>query len=491
MKISNLIFFGFLLILLLFTATTYMNFRQAEQVNENSEFFARSTTIVRQLNRFQRNMVNMVSGLRGYLFTGENFFVQAYDSAAAENVSILKELTDLIPDTSVQHTALNEIKAMNDGWLANFGEPLIAAKKSEGLSDSSRAEFRKLYYDKLSTGKEAAFNRRLQEKVRDFSNYEYQMRDIRKDELTATLENTRRISFALTTVSVVVGLAIAFFLAFRISSKIMKMVQLADTIAAGNYDVQNIDEGKDELSRLSKSLNHMAKVLSENIALLQRKNEELGQFAHIVSHDLKAPLRGIDNVVTWIEEDHHNELSPKVKEYVALIKGRLIRAENLIQGILQYSRIGRDLPEKEQVDLNALIGETLETIPRDTSIKVHIQKDLPTIMTERIPLQQVLTNLIANSIKYHDKKQGGEVSVSFKTNTTHHIFTVADNGPGIDKVYHDKIFMIFQTLQERDSFESTGVGLAIVKKILDDRKQTINVESTPGKGASFTFTWPK
>jgi signal transduction histidine kinase len=223
---------------------------------------------------------------------------------------------------------------------------------------------------------------------------------------------------------------------------------------------------------------------------LQRKNEELGQFAHIVSHDLKAPLRGIDNVVTWIEEDHREELTPKIKEYVHLIKGRLVRAENLIQGILSYARVGRDLPEKEEVDLDALIQEIIETIAPETRLTFKVQKHLPIIRTEKIPLQQVLSNLIGNAVKYHDKPQG-EIEVLFKDSANYYTFSVGDNGPGIDKNYHEKIFVIFQTLQERDSFESTGVGLAIVKKILDDRKQTIKVISSPGKGSTFTFTWPK
>ncbi len=490
MKISHLIFVGFLLILIMFSLATYMNFKQAEQVNENSEFFSKSTTIVRHTNRFQRNILNMISGLRGYLFTGENYFMQSYDSAAQENIQIMDDLHSLIPDSTTQWKSLGEIKSLNDQWLNDFAMPLIESKRVSSSSDSSQVAFNKMYREKLVSGTETNISRKLQVKLRDFSNYEYNLRDKRKQELTTAISRTRQISFYLTTVSIFIGLAIAVFLAYRISSRILKMVKMADDIAAGDYNVKTIDEGGDELSSLAKSLNHMARVLAENIALLERKNEELGQFAHIVSHDLKAPLRGIDNVVTWIEEDHGNELTPKVAEYVSLIKGRLVRAENLIQGILLYSRVGREFPQKEEVDLNILIHEAVESIAPESSLSIKIQPDLPVIVTERIPLQQVLSNLIGNAIKYHDKPNG-EVEVKFYENHDHYTFSVRDNGPGIDKNYHEKIFMIFQTLQERDSFESTGVGLAIVKKILDDRKQTIKVNSAPGKGATFNFTWPK
>lgn len=490
MKISNFIFLGFLLILLMFSITTWINFRQAEKVNENSEFFSLSTTVVRHSNRFQRNTLNMVSGLRGYLFTGENYFIQAYDSASLENENILTELGTLVPDSSNQHKILTEIETLNSQWVNEFAAPLIDAKKNSGDSDSSQLAFNALYRQKLITGSERNINRALQSKFRDFTNYEYDLREKRGRILSKSIEDTRIVSFLLTTFSIVIGLAIAIFLAYRISTRIMGMVRMADSIAGGNYSVSIPAAGKDELSKLGQSLNNMSSTLSESITLLKRKNEELDQFAHIVSHDLKAPLRGIDNVVTWIEEDHTGELSPKVKEYISLIRGRLIRAENLIRGILTYARIGRELPTREEVSLSGLFDDIRENLPLRRGLVLTVPTGLPVISAERIPLQQVLANLIGNAAKYHDKATG-RIDVRFRDLKTHYEFAVEDDGAGISKVYHDKIFMIFQTLQERDSFESTGVGLAIVKKILDDRKQTIHVVSEPGKGSIFTFTWQK
>src|SRR5690606_36810419 len=145
-------------------------------------------------------------------------------------------------------------------------------------------------------------------------------------------------------------------------------------MAAGNYEVQTPDRGGDELSQLANSSNHMPEVLSENIRLLQRKNEELDQFAHIVSHDLKAPLRGIDNVITWIEEDHSTELPPKIREYIQLIKGRLVRAENMIRGILLYARVGRQTPERQYINLNSLMQEIVESLAVRPGLKIEIEK---------------------------------------------------------------------------------------------------------------------
>jgi signal transduction histidine kinase len=308
--------------------------------------------------------------------------------------------------------------------------------------------------------------------------------------LAASVQKTKVISFTLTTLSVVAGFFIVIFLAYRISRQVLKLVDMADTIAAGNYEVHTQVQGNDEISRLALSLNHMARVLSQNISELKRKNMELDQFAHIVSHDMKAPLRGIDNVVAWIEEDHATELSPKVSEYLQLIKGRVARGENLINGILSYARIGKEEDQKEEVNVRLLVMDILENFVTTRGLAIDVSPSLPVLYTQKFPLLQVFSNLISNAIKYNNTEKG-EIRIYHKDVGEYFEFFVEDNGPGISKSYHDKIFMIFQTLQERDTFESTGVGLAIVKKILDSRLERIHIQSEPGKGSVFSFTWRK
>lgn len=490
MKISFLILSGFFFILLLFSITTYINYQQAEKVNENSERFARSSTTLRQSNRFQRNILNMVSGLRGYLLTNEVFFIQSYDSAVVENDEILNDLSTLIPDSAQQKHLLLDIEELHERWVTEFANPLLDAKRHSAFSDSSAASFTKLYRKKLASGVEKDIQQNLQRKFREFTNYEYAFREQQKETLTAFVQQTRNISIYLTALSIILGIGIAVFLANHISSGIVKMVQMADAISEGDYSVHMDDRGKDEVSRLTRSLNNMATMLAENIGLLKNKNEELNQFAHIVAHDIKAPLRGIDNVVSWIEEDHSLELSPKVSEYISVIKGRVLRAENLLNGILSYSRIGREVQHKEAVNLNELLEEIKGYLPAKTGIVLHVQPDLPVLFTERLPIYQVFSNLLSNAYKYHDK-ESGIVKVYYKEYERFYNFFVEDNGRGIAKHHQEKIFMIFQTLQERDSFESTGVGLAIVRKILVDRKLDIEVISEPDKGSTFVFTWPK
>ncbi|HWA34268.1 MAG TPA: ATP-binding protein [Cyclobacteriaceae bacterium] len=490
MKIGNTILVSFFLVLLLFAIATYLNSTLARRVDENSERFAQSSLVVRNCNRFQRNVLNLVSGLRAYLLTNEAMFIQAYDSAINENDQILSELANQIRDNPPQKKLLSEIKNLNGMLVQEIAEPLVEAKRASGISDSSKLAFQRLNRAAVLKKMEKNVLLEIQRKVTELTNIEYGYRETQRLELDRSIETTRRISFYLTFVSIIGGLCIAFFLAQYMSTRILKMVKMANGIAQGNYEVRTEVKGKNEFSQLGEALNEMAAILSTNISLLQRKNAELNQLAHIVSHDIKAPLRGIDNVVTWIEEDTSFDLPPKMRGYIDIIKRRIVRTENLLQGLLAYSRVGRELHDVEMVDVNQIVDEIKGYLPADQSERLAVQPALPVFRTRRTPLLQVLSNLIVNAFKYHDKPQG-YVKVFYSNHPDHYRFFVSDNGPGIDVAYHRKIFEIFQTLQDRDSFESTGVGLAIVKKILDDIHQTIRVESEPGKGATFSFTWPK
>jgi len=486
MKISHSIFLSFVFILLLFSITTFINSSLSKTISENEEYFSRSTGIIRNSGRFQRNILTMINGLRGYLITGERSFVESYDAANNENDSILHELSSLLTDSS-QTQLLAEIKVLNDKWTDEFTEPLKQAKMLN--SNTSVEQYNKLYKERYASSNERELLAKLQQKFREFSASEYKMRDIKKTALAASVTHTRNLSVALTIISVITGLIVVILLVRKISRRIKQMTGMANAIADGNFDVNVTGTGKDELTSLAFSLNHMAEMLSKNISLLKRSNRELDQYAHIVSHDLKGPLRGISNVISWIEEDHKNELLPKVAEYLELIRGRVTRAENLIQGLLTYARTDKEAANIETVDLNILMAELFENLPDKANVKFEAAQ-LPVLQTEKILLYQVFYNLLTNAIKYNNKEIK-QVSINYRDNGSVYEFFIEDNGIGIEEQHYSRIFIIFQTLTDRDSFESTGVGLAIVKKILDSKKQAINIISDPGKGSVFSFTWPK
>lgn len=223
---------------------------------------------------------------------------------------------------------------------------------------------------------------------------------------------------------------------------------------------------------------------------LEEANDELRSFAYVVSHDLKAPLRGIGSLVHWICQDYGNLFDEDGKEQLNLLVNRTERMHKFIDGILQYTRAGRGDQEKEEVDLNRLIENLPDLLDIPDHIRVVKRSRLPVIEYEKIAIEQVFQNLIGNAIKYMDKDEG-LVSVDCRPDIGFWEFSISDNGPGIDRKYHEKIFQIFQTLSPRDEFESTGIGLTIVKKIIENNGGRIWVRSKTGEGSTFLFTIPR
>lgn len=226
------------------------------------------------------------------------------------------------------------------------------------------------------------------------------------------------------------------------------------------------------------------------IAQLDRSNKELDQFAYVASHDLKAPLRGISNLSQWIEEDLGEAVTPNARQQLALLRNRVQRMEGLINGILDYSRAGRVRGKPERVDVGGLLAECLELLAVPQTATIDVAEGMPSLVTERVPLQQVFLNLLGNGLK-HAKREDPHVTVSVREAEQDFLFSISDNGPGIAPEFHDRIWGIFQTLEPRDTVEGTGVGLSIVKKIVESRGGRVELRSAEGAGAIFSFTWPR
>jgi len=223
---------------------------------------------------------------------------------------------------------------------------------------------------------------------------------------------------------------------------------------------------------------------------LRKQNEELEHFAYLVSHDLKAPLRGIDSLANFIEIDLKNGHLDDVYLNLDTLKDRAYRMENLIEGILEFSKIGMNESLEEKVDLNQLIQEIIGDIDKPDSFKIEFKTSYPIIIGTRILLIQLFSNLITNGIKHNDKKQG-MIVLDYTEHENEYEFSIEDNGPGIAQKYHEKIFVMFQVLQSSGSYESTGIGLSIVKKIIEKLNGSFRLESDKNKGAKFIVLLPK
>lgn len=276
---------------------------------------------------------------------------------------------------------------------------------------------------------------------------------------------------------------------FRIARPINAMV---DTLFKATreevYEMPKISYRHDEIGKLAQVL----EVFQDNTRKIKQSNEELERFAYIAAHDLKSPLRAVDNISQWLEEDLGDILPEKDKKYMEELRRRIRHMDKLLDDTLEYARIGAKMEPQsdETITGETLIKEIVELLEFPKMFSVKIGTQLSKFQLHKLPLQQVFYNLINNALKHHDKPNG-TIEVDGFDGKTEYIFTVRDDGPGIERQYHQKIFEMFQTLQPRDKSKGRGMGLAMVRRIVTTHGGDITIESEPGKGTLFRFTWPK
>ncbi|MHC4913680.1 MAG: sensor histidine kinase, partial [Planctomycetota bacterium] len=256
-----------------------------------------------------------------------------------------------------------------------------------------------------------------------------------------------------------------------------------DYIIAVTRDITERKQAEENQARLIQEL----KSTNQRVESI---NQELKDFAYVVSHDLKAPLRGIKTLADWLSTDFADKLDENGKEQMNLLLARVERMHNLIEGVLQYSRVGRVKEEEVQVDLNELIPDVIDMVAAPENITITVENELPVLDCVKTAIGQVFQNLLGNAVKYIDKPKG-QIKVGCVEENDFWKFSVTDNGPGIEEKHFERIFRIFQTLSPRDELESTGIGLSVVKKIVELHGGEIWVESKMGEGTTFFFTLPR
>ena len=476
---------GFSIVLLLSIIDSVSNYLLSVKVERNIEFLNRSQEIIRNSATLHRKFLDMQSSFRGYLLTQDTGFLDGYNAGLREMPTLFIQQKNLIESNPQQLHLLGSIESLHKKWIIYTGG-LIDSRQNMATSATSKALYDSLFETQLKTQTGRRINDQITMKLSEFDKTEYQARNIHSTNLIASIRRTHIYSLTFFGLTVIIGIVTTAYIVSLISKRIKTMVQLADSISKGEFRRIH-DPEKDELTSLSISLNIMSDNLRRNISELKKRNTELDQFAYVVSHDLKAPVRGIHNVMKWIDEDLGNELSAQMKNYLAIIPQRTKRMEDLINGLLDYARI-RKKTEPEQTDAREMVEQIVgDIVPRHFDVEI---RNLPVLFTEKIKLEQVFTNLISNAVKF-TPGENAKIAISCQEFPGHYVFSIKDNGNGIDKQYHTRIFEMFQTLREKDEKESTGIGLSIIKKILDEQHGTIDVVSTLGQGAEFKFTWPK
>jgi len=234
-----------------------------------------------------------------------------------------------------------------------------------------------------------------------------------------------------------------------------------------------------------------------NQALLERRTEELArsnadleQFAYVASHDLRAPLRSIVTLAKFIEDDLGDAIPDKTREHLKVLRRRALLMQALTDDLLVYSQARREPEEILEVDTAALVQSVVFLLDPPAGFEIATAGEMPILETVRGPLEQVLRNLIGNAIKHHDRAEG-TITISARDLGPFWELAVADNGPGIAAEDHARVFQVFQQLESRRGLEGTGMGLSLVKRIVEGFGGEVGLERGTGRGATFSFTWPK
>jgi len=493
-KIDTKIISGFALAVGVLLLTAAASFWSIRGLREQTERVEHTYLVMQEATNVTTVLKDAQAGTRGYLLTGDTAYLRPYSMATGMLPSSLQRLDSLTSDNPAQKARFDSLRSLVEQEfriLRPLTEVSNAMNKSAmtTLLDTDRQTLRhvRMLYSRIQQQEMALLAQRsaLQDVFEKATPIVVLVSAVLAIvivvwlvmKIVGELADNRRLQAELAQVNA------------EVAHRIAQIRRLAEQVVRGDYTVKITDTAEDNLGGLAATLNRMTQTLDASFSALQKRNQELDQFAYVASHDLKAPLRGVTTIVKWIEEELNNELSAQMRTYLEQMKGRLWRLEDLINGLLAYARVGRTAQTSELVAVPQLLREVGElVVPPD--FRLELSPDLPTFVTDRLGLQQVFTNLLSNAVKYHHRG-AGRLEVSCRDLDGFYEFRVQDDGPGIAPEYHQKIFMLFQTLRDRHTAESTGIGLSIVQKIIDEHHGKIRVESAAGQGAGFIFTWPK
>lgn len=275
----------------------------------------------------------------------------------------------------------------------------------------------------------------------------------------------------------------------RLSKNAERLSEAIVNLGDGNFDEPISADGDSAFIPLFRALELTRERHADAISKIETERSDLDHFVYVASHDFKAPLRGIDNLASWIEEDAGHRMGAEAQEHLRLLRRRVLRLENLLEDLLAYSRAGRLKVPLEMVDVRELVASLVSDIAVPEGISIDVAGNLPTILSPKTPLKHIFYNLISNAVKHHDKPNGVIEISGERDGLGGYRFRVSDDGPGIPERFHQRIFDMFQTLQPRDVVEGSGMGLAIARRLVQSYNGELAVLSGDARGTTFEFTW--
>ncbi len=414
----------------------------------------RTQEVIQESNALMQVLIDAETGVRGYTITRKNEFLEPYVQAIKEIPIHVEKIEELTTDNLPQQHQAKIIDRQVETRLSLLAQVLDNIEKSSNLQQSNQLP--KLFADGKSEMDD------IRDSIDAFKEEEWILLRIHQQRLNKIGRTTN----------------------------ILQGVSIACGLLGYGVAIKLYYEAEKKLEANLKQVAHSNEILSETNELVKERNEELDRFTYIVSHDLKAPLRAISNLSKWIEEDLEDRLDEDTANNMALLRSRVQRMDNFINGLLEYSRVGKTKEEIGTVDVQKLLHEIVDSIAPPPQFVIHIENKMPILQTEFLALHQVFSNLISNAVKHHHLDRG-KIVISVQEGEEYYQFSVRDDGVGIAAEHQEKIFIIFQTLAAKDKKENTGIGLSIVKKIVENHGGKIWLESKLHQGTVFHFTWMK
>ena len=448
-------------------------------------------------------LVDQETGVRGFALSGADLDLAPYQRGVAAEAQLLGQIDGLLDDDGDDaiRAGLTDVRSRAQTWRSTVAEPVIAAVRSRGAAAGQQ----------LITPEARAQFDALRASVDGLQRDILVLRDQTAAAARATGGSLMALEIGAATVVIVAGVLLLFLLDRLVSRPVLELAEQVRTVADGDYERRITSRGSPELVRLAEDIDGMRRQIASELAQvreargqvewvndqlkvqaeeLTRSNRDLEQFAYVASHDLQEPLRKVASFCQLLQRRYSGQLDERADQYIAFAVDGAQRMQRLINDLLAFSRIGRLTAGFVDVDLDAVLTEAAAQLEGKADGAEITWDDLPTVEGEEPLLTTLFVNLIGNSLKFRRPDVPAKVHVSAHRLAKEWQIAVKDNGIGIEPEFADKVFVIFQRLHARDAYEGTGIGLAIVKKIVEYHGGRIWLGADVAEGTEINFTLP-
>jgi signal transduction histidine kinase len=500
MKLSEKIIISYVFVLALIIILEVINKTFSGYIRKDSERLNRSEEILSKSASIQKSIANMESDFRGYFLVGDSSLATRFYISSAHFEDTYKSISPEKMEDSSQAGLYRQLGRMVRNWKDTILIPVIIARQDYLINTNQRNQlnYERLYHKAIENQLDASMLKNITNRFNVFDERERMALDHNRRELEVSLSRNDTTSLVMALFILIVGIGITFSTARNITTRMNTMIEQAENISLGRYSDKIDDRGSDEMSRLAGALNRMTTSLEANFIKLEQSNLELKssnrdleQFIYSVSHDLKEPVRMVSIYTQMLASTAGTNLNSTSIEYINFATEGATRIIKLLDGLLSYLNISRFESNPEIVDIQNIINDSMKGLKdkiQESGARINIAI-MPELEGNVKQLELLFCNLIDNAINFRSRKKP-VIDIEVKWEYNMWIFSVKDNGIGIDRQYFEKIFIIFQRLNDRNQASGSGVGLTICKKIVELHHGEIWVNSEPGKGTTVFFSLP-